>query len=203
MFLQETKCAMEEMDRVLSRCWKQGKMICTDATGMIGGLAILWNPALCSWKISSPPRWSISVEYRLIGSNKPGFLTNVYGPASPRDKTTFIHNLEGLATLTTGSRWILGGYFNMICNLDEKRGGIRRLEVESGHFQALIDKLGLIDLETKNGLYTWSNRRSGSQQVACRLDRFLISDSLLMDGTTLEANILDAPGLITGPFNSG
>jgi hypothetical protein len=81
----------------------------------------------------------------------------------------------------------------MICNLDKKRGGIRRLDAESEHFQALIDKLGLIDLETQNGLYTWSNRRSGSQQVACRLDRFLISNSLLMDGSALEASILNAP----------
>jgi hypothetical protein len=103
-------------------------------------------------------RWTISTEYRLIGSNRPGFITNVYGPASQRDKITFIHNLEGLSTLTTDRRWILGGDFNMICNLEEKRGGVRRLEVECGNFQYLIDKLGLIDLETQNGLYTWSNR---------------------------------------------
>jgi exonuclease III len=32
MLLQETKCATEEMDRVLSCCWKQGKGIYTDAT---------------------------------------------------------------------------------------------------------------------------------------------------------------------------
>jgi hypothetical protein len=95
-------------------------------------------------------RSSILANYRLIGSNKPGFLTNVYGPATPRDKTSFIRNLEGLTTLTSGSRWILGGDFNMICNLDEKRGGTCRLEAKSGNFQALIDKLGLIDLETQN-----------------------------------------------------
>jgi exonuclease III len=41
MFLQETKCAGEEMDQILSRCWKQGKMISTNAIGMVGGLAIL------------------------------------------------------------------------------------------------------------------------------------------------------------------
>jgi hypothetical protein len=195
MLLQETKCAMEEMDRVLSCCWKQGKGIYIDAMGSAGGLEILWNPSSVILENFFTTRWSISVTYRLIGSNKPGYLTNVYGPATPRDKTSFIRNLEGLATLTSGSRWVLGGDFNMICNLDEKRGGTCRLEVESVHFQALIDKLGLIDLETQNGLYTWTNRRSGSQQVACLLDRFLISDSLLMDGTTMEARILDAPGI--------
>jgi len=193
MFLQETKCAMEEMDRVISRCWKQGKIIFTDATGTAGGLAILWNPCSVLMENFFTTRWSISAEYMLIGSNKSSFLTNVYGPASPRAKATFIRNLEGIETLTTSSRWILGGDFNMICNLDKKRGGIRRLEAESEHFQALIDKLGLIDLETQNGLYTWSTRRSRSQQVACHLGQFLISNSLLMDGLALEASVLDSP----------
>jgi hypothetical protein len=66
--------------------------------------------------------------------------------------------------------------------------------VESGHFQALIDKICFIDLETQNGLFTWSNRCMGSQQVACHLDRFLVSESLLMDGLSLNANILDTVG---------
>jgi hypothetical protein len=91
-----------------------------------------------------------------------------------------------------GSKWILGGDFNMICNLDEKRGGTHRIMVESGKFQGVIDNLGLIDMKTPNGLFTCTNRRSGSHQVAFRLDRFLIFDSHLMEGTTLEARILDA-----------
>jgi exonuclease III len=90
----------------------------------------------------------------------------------------------------------------MVCHLDEKRGGTRRLETESEHFQALIDTLGLIDLETQNGLFTWSNRRSGSQQVACRLDLFLVSETLLMEGLVMSASILDISGSTTGLFSS-
>jgi len=41
MLLQETKRTMEEIDRVLSCCWKQGKGIHIDAMGSAGGLAIL------------------------------------------------------------------------------------------------------------------------------------------------------------------
>jgi len=44
-----------------------------------------------------------------------------------------------------------------------KRGWIRRLDGESGHLQSLIDKICLINLETHNGLFTWSNQHSGSQ----------------------------------------
>jgi hypothetical protein len=142
-------------------------------------------------KLFFTTKWSISAAYRLIGSNKPGYLTNIYGPATSRDKHAFLRILEHLATLTKGNRWILGGDFNMICNLDEKRGGMRHLEAESGDFQCLIDNLGLIDIDTSNGTFTWTNRRTGSHQIACRLDRFLLSDSLMLEGTALEASILD------------
>jgi hypothetical protein len=145
-------------------------------------------------------RLSISATYRIIGSNKPRYITNVYGPTTPRDKNAFIRNLEGLATLTSGSKWILGGDFNLICNLDEKRGGTRRIMVESGKFQGVIDNLGLIDMKTPNGLFTCMNRRLGAHQVAFRLDRFLIFDSHLMEGTTLEAHILDAHGSAHWPI---
>jgi hypothetical protein len=138
-------------------------MMSIDAIGMVNGLAILWNPIFVLMENLFTTRWEISVEYILIGSNRLGFITNVYGPATQRDKVTFIRNLEWIATLTNDRRWILGGYFNMIFNLEEKRGGVPRLEAESGNIQYLIDKLCLIDLETKNGLYNWLNRRSRSQ----------------------------------------
>jgi exonuclease III len=194
MMLQETKCATEDMDKLLPYCWKQGKGISTVATGTAGGLALLWNPSSVTLEKNFTTKWSISAAYRLIGSNKPGYLTNVYGPASSRDKQAFLRNLEYLVTLTEGNRWILGGDFNMIHNLDEKRGGTRRLEPESGDFQNLIDNSNLIDLETSNGTFTWTNRRTRTHQIACRLDHFLLSDSLMLEGTTLETCILDIHG---------
>lgn len=192
--LQETKCATEEMDKLLPTCWKQGQGIYTATMGATGGLALLWNPSSVTLEIFFTTRWSISAAYRLIGSNKPGYLTNVYGPTTSRDKHAFLRSLENLATLTRGNRWILGRDFNMICNLDEKRGGTHRLEAESRDFQRLIDNLSLIDTDTSNGTFTWTNPITGSHQIACRLDRFLLSDSLMLEGTTLEASILDIHG---------
>jgi hypothetical protein len=67
-------------------------------------------------------KWSITADYRLIGSNKPGHLTNVYRPANPRDKQAFLRNLEHLSTLTRHNSRIIGGDYNLIRNLDEKKG---------------------------------------------------------------------------------
>jgi exonuclease III len=139
-------------------------------------------------------RWSITAEYRLIGSNNPGHLTNIYGPASPRDKQAFLRSLRHLSGLTKHDRWILGGDFNIIRSLEEKKGGSRRLDQDSCDFNNLIDDLRLIDLEVNNGIHTWTNRRTRAHQIACKLDHFLISEPLMMDGTAMESTILNLPG---------
>jgi hypothetical protein len=96
--------------------------------------------------------------------------------------------LRGEATLFEQYEWIgrphwaskvdsWGRLQHGLLNLEEKRGGIRRLDSDNSHFQTLIDNLGLIDIETPNGLFTWTNRRSGSQN-GCMLPRpFLISET--------------------------
>jgi hypothetical protein len=54
--------------------------------------------------------------------------------------------------------------------------------------------MGLIDIENSNGEFTWMNRRSGSQHIACRLDRFLVSETLMMDVLSMEASVLAISG---------
>jgi exonuclease III len=139
-------------------------------------------------------RWSITAEYRLIGSNKPGHLTSVYGPPSPRDKQAFLRSFEYVSSLLHHDKWILGGDFNIIRSLEEKKGGSRRLDQDSYDFNNLIEDLRLIDLDTSNGIHTWTNRRTGAHQITCKLDRFLLSESLMLDGTAMEATIVNLPG---------
>jgi exonuclease III len=202
VLLQETKCTSEDIDRLLPYCWRQGRAASIDATGTTGGLTILWNTNVVLMENFFTTKWSITADYRLIGSNKPGHLTNVYGPATPRDKQAFLKSLSYLSSLTQYNRWIVGlGDFNIHPNSSlerEKKGihqiGSRRLDRESSDFNSLIDDLHLIDLEASNDIHTWTNRRTGIHQIACKLDRFLISESIMMDGTTMESTIMNLSG---------
>jgi exonuclease III len=106
MMLQETKCATKDMDKLLPYYWKQGKAVSTTATGTVGGLYLLWNPNTIIMENFITTKWSISATYRPIGSNKPSYLSNFYGPASSRDKRALLHNLEYLYTLTKERGWI-------------------------------------------------------------------------------------------------
>ena len=90
----------------------------------------------------------------------------------------------------------------MILTLEEKTGGKKGLEQDSGKFKTLIEKLNMVDMETQNGIFTWSNRRTGHQHVACRLDRFLVVEALLESDQAMEANIMPKSGSDHWPIAS-
>lgn len=61
------------------------------------------------------------------------------------------------------NHWILGGDFNMITTLEEKKGGLRRLDKDAEAFNTFIATSKLIDVPTVNGLYTWNNKQGGNR----------------------------------------
>jgi exonuclease III len=146
VMLQETKCSSEDIERLLPFCWKQGRAASIDASGSAGGLTVLWNTSEVIMENFFATKWSLTATYRCIGSNKPGCLTNVYGPPTPRDKPDFLAACT-THTLKQHNNWVIGGDFNLIRSLEEKKGGSRRLERDSEVFNNLIDDLHLVDMD--------------------------------------------------------
>jgi hypothetical protein len=91
----------------------------------------------------------------------------------------------------------------MILTLKEKRGGKKRLEQDSAKFQELLDLHKLIEIENGNATFTSMNKRTGPQQISCRLDHFLLSETLLLEGPLIESTILPKRAHIIGLFNYG
>ena len=85
---------------------------------------------------------------------------------------SFLDSLSFIKEIVEDKPWILGGDFNLIMNLEEKKGGIRNLNTASVHFNDLIDTLDLIDVRTSNGIFTWNSKQAGNRGIACQLDRF-------------------------------
>jgi len=84
----------------------------------------------------------------------------------------------------------LAGDFNIITTLAEKNGGTRRVDRDVDEFLALIETMEMVDIRTSNGQFTWNNKRSNHYQVATRLDRFLVSESIILRALDLGYNIL-------------
>ena len=67
------------------------------------------------------------------------------------------------------------GDFNVVISLEEKRGGLAKLDQLSNLFRDMISSLFLIDVKPNNGVFTWNNRRCGDKAISKRLDRLLVS----------------------------
>jgi len=133
-------------------------------------------------------------HFTVNGSTKEGAITNVYILQSTQDKESFIKTLQYVENILHMPHWNVGGDFNMILMLEEKTGGTKWLEQDNGMFKTLIEQLNMVDMETLNGIFTWSNRRTGHQHVAHRLDHFLMVEALLKSDQEMEENIIPKTG---------
>ncbi len=110
------------------------------------------------------------------------------------DKLRFLDSLTDLKERYAGIPWIMGGDFNMIKSLSEKKGGTRALTKDALAFQYFMDTMKLVNIDSSNGLFTWNNRRGGESLVALKLDRFIISEDLMINNKEMETIILPFGG---------
>lgn len=133
-------------------------------------LSLLWKKDI-SVRVKSFSRYHIDactqeidlVEWRFSG---------VYGypNASSRHNTlSLIRSLNSSALCP----WLLGGDFNELLYLHEKRGGRPLPYTQIEDFRTILDDCSLQDLGFQGPRYTWCNGRASNQNTGERLDRFL------------------------------
>ena len=115
-------------------------------------------------------------------------MTNVYGPPQ------FLESLGMLKLALGGKTCILGGDFNLVRNLDKKKGGIRKLNPISEYFNEVIANLELVDVRTTNGTFTWNNKRTGDRGITCHLYWYFVFESIMMAGGELSAVVVPSVG---------
>jgi hypothetical protein len=98
--------------------------------------------------------WWITSPYKLVGAKEACILTNVYEPILLGQKHGFLKSLDFIENFISLEYWILGGDFNIIKSLREKKGGIRHLEEASGWFVDFLEQHTLVDMESKNDIFT-------------------------------------------------
>ena len=92
------------------------------------------------------------------------------------------------------SSWIMGEDFNLITSLGEKKGGRRSLDRFVEYFINFVEQSQLVDMETRNGWFTWNNRRGGEHHVASRIDIFLVLEDIAREAGEVSANVLPTTG---------
>lgn len=118
----------------------------------------------------------------------------MYFPQDLQKKLDLLDSITTLNSVRSFPLWICGGDFNIITTLEEKSGGKSKLEGDSIGLKDFIHRNQLMDLQTSNGMYTWTNKRRGPQHIASRLDRFLMSDNVVHLGGDFHASIMPQVG---------
>ena len=108
IFIQETKCSEESFKSIASKIWKNCEASAIDASGTAGGIGIIWNPSGLSLTNFMATKFSIFVEFHILGTNSKGFLTNVYGPFKLASKQLFLRSLQNMSNLVGWRHWIIG-----------------------------------------------------------------------------------------------
>ena len=129
-----------------------------------------------------------------MGFSISGKVTNFYGPENVGDKKEFLLSLRRLREGMDNAHWVVEGDFNLIASLEEKKGGIHRLEEECETFRETIEHLNLMDIILGGGWFTWNNKRTGDRNLASRLDRFLVLESIIELGSEIHSATLPSMG---------
>ncbi len=154
----------------------------------------MWNPQVLTLQDFHATHFLIQASFHLIGTNIHGHLSNVYFPQNLQQKLELLDTLTVLNSNRQFPLWIGGGDFNIIMALQEKNDARSKLEGDNIGFKEFIQSNQLMDIQTSNGIYTWTNKRSGTQHIASRLDRFLISDNAIHLGGDFHASIMPQGG---------
>ncbi|GJR69948.1 RNA-directed DNA polymerase, eukaryota [Tanacetum coccineum] len=190
--LQETK--MESMDVFCARrCW--GNMafeyVHSEAVGNSGGVLCMWDPN-CFTKKSVTKSDSfvlIRGEWRLSGQNL--MVIAVYGPQDAREKCMLWDYLQGEILRWKGAIIVMGD-FNEVRNKEDRFGSVFNAH-EASIFNSFIQNSGLVEVELGGCSFTWCHKSASKMS---KLDRFLVSDSLLnicpnFNAITLERFLSD------------
>jgi hypothetical protein len=125
---------------------------------------------------SSSCRSSISVTLRHKDNLFAFTVVNIYGPYAERPP--FSEELFG-AGVFNNPMIVIGGDLNFTLSLREVWGPCPREDRQRGFFQDFMESHRLVDVEPAKLAPTWRNLRFGREEVAKRLDRFLILEDLL------------------------
>jgi hypothetical protein len=144
--------------------------------GHSGGLLVSWDPNSYSL-LPSLTCGGILLICKVLTTLCSISLLNVYGPCI--EKRTLWDSLAGSGFLDADNL-ILVGDLNITLSAEEEWGITNFSGSLVDHLKALFQSKNLVDIHLDKLVPTWRNGRQGSQAISKRLDRCLLSDSLLI-----------------------
>lgn len=172
--IQETKQEMlgkKEVGSTFGTIFKE--WIFAPSSGKSGGLAMIWNRKavdIVDWLMGE---FSIPIKIERYNGSE-WWLSSVYGPCRPKERTDFwlvLASLCGLVVLT--DLLLCEGRFQRcsvsIWKINWGKGEYQHEDHQKFHQRCWIKGSRLVNVS-----FTWSNLREES--ICCRMDKFLFSN---------------------------
>ncbi|XP_058782487.1 uncharacterized protein LOC131656963 [Vicia villosa] len=177
-FIQEIKLSGLECNMV-KEMWGDNQVEWShlDANGTSGGILTMWKKDLFKLLFSFHGEGFLGLCMEKEGNLI--YFVNVYASCNLNVRKRSWDKLREFKNNNSKGSWCIGGDFNSITSLEERIGIFNcNYGREISIFKKFIVDMELVDLPTIGGKFTWikSNGKSMS-----RIDRFLLSDSLIED----------------------
>ncbi|XP_070054198.1 uncharacterized protein [Nicotiana tomentosiformis] len=116
---------------------------------------------------------TIKIQNGVKNSNM--FVTAVYAKCNANERKDLWSSLEGTHMVIDGP-WFIGGDFNIILDLDEKRGGRPHRMYKNLDFSSCMDNCEVKDLGYVGPKFTWCNNWDPRRRIWKRFDRIFPND---------------------------
>ncbi|XP_021747551.1 uncharacterized protein LOC110713405 [Chenopodium quinoa] len=174
IFLMETKFSSGEMMKVRAK-FPGYDGLAVDSCRRSGGVALFWLKGI-EVNLQSMSIHHMDVLLKLGTSNVVWRLTRFYGWSEVHNRHLSWRLLEDLAR-QSDEAWVCIGDFNEILFESEKKGGRDRALWQMENFREAIDVCHLCDVHAEGYEFTYDNGQIDEDNVQCRLDRALVTQS--------------------------
>lgn len=174
LLIQETMHDCTQTISYFRRMFPTWHMVATDAVGLSGGLAVLWDP---KWiKAVFQCFAGILILAYFHNCPDPVHILNIYAPH--RQRFPFWEKFLASRLFDIDSLMIGGDFNNTLCN-DEIWGNGRKVDPIGRMIRNAIIQNNFIDIQPDCRGPTWDNRRSNDSFLAKRLDRYILHGKLI------------------------
>ncbi|XP_058758041.1 uncharacterized protein LOC131631265 [Vicia villosa] len=147
----------------------------SNSRGRSGGLLSLWNNVKMEVLFSFSGEGFLGIKLRW--DYKLYYVINVYSSCDFHKKKILWEKLLSLKEKFKDGEWIVGGDFNVVKDVKERRGKVGSVNNrEAELFSEFIDKSTLVDIPCKGKKFTWFR---GDGKAKSRIDRFLLSSVVI------------------------
>jgi endonuclease/exonuclease/phosphatase family metal-dependent hydrolase len=176
VFLQETLVNADKA-RCFFQLLRPKWLVCAvNSAGTSGGLLAAWDPSLFNL-VPYLTYGGILLTGYCLASKRFYNLLNTYGSCTERK--SFWEKVENSGLLSL-KNLVLAGDLNLTLNAGESWGSRANLGTLHTFFTNIFSNNNLVDIQPGKLVPTWRNGRVGEAFIAKRLDRFLLSEDLVL-----------------------